>query len=138
MHAYHNSVKASGLQGNENLLIGMVSIFATKPPTLLKVTDKWVALISHDKHSYNKEWWLPLALILPADSYLGFIEAPKRGKLSNSYLAKMKVSNNKPIDYYAVACWDGADPGFQDPAYFQKYVEDLTMQISAEVKVTIK
>lgn len=138
MYAYHNSVKVSGLQGDEHILIGIVSIFATKPPTVVKVNDKWVALISHERHSYNKEWWLPLALILPADTYFGITEAPKKGKLSNSYLAKMKTANNKPINYYAVACWEISDEGFKDPAYFQQYVVDLTKQISAEVKVSVK
>lgn len=138
MYAYHNSVKASGLQGNENLLIGMVSIFATHPPVEVRVNNKWVALISHDKHSYNKQWWLGLALILPADAYLELIEAPQKGKLSNSYLAKMKVSNNKPVSYYAVAGWEISDAGFKDPAYFQQYVENLVKQISAEVKIIVK
>jgi hypothetical protein len=138
MYAYHSSVKVSGLNGNEALLIGMVSIFATKPPTEIKLNDKWVALISHDKHSYNKEWWLPLALIVPADAYLGIAEAPKKGKLSNSYFAKLKAVNNKPVGYYAVACWEISDEGFNDPAYFQQYVENLVKQISADVKITVK
>jgi hypothetical protein len=137
MYAYHNSVNISGTKANENLLIGIVSIFATKPPVEVKVNDKWVALLSHDKHSYNQEWWLPLALIVPADSYLGLTEAPKKGKLSNSYLAKMKITG-KPIEYYSVACWEISDERFKDPAYFQNYVENLTKQISAEVKVVVK
>lgn len=138
MYAYHNSVRVSGLEGDENLLLGMVNIFATKPPSVIKINDKWVALLSHDKHSYNKEWWLPLALILPADEYLGFTQAPKKGKLSNSYLAKIKVISNKPVNYYSVAGWEMSDEGFKDPTYFQKYVENLVKQISAEVIVSVK
>ena len=131
MYAFHNSVNITGTERGDNLLIGMVNIFATKPPIEIKVNDKWVALLSHERHSYNKEWWLPLALILQADSYLGFFEAPKTGQLSNSYLAKMKISA-KPVEYYSVACWEISDPGFRDPAYFRKYVENLTRQISAD------
>ncbi|TDH24214.1 DUF4861 domain-containing protein [Segetibacter sp. 3557_3] len=138
MYAYNNAVKVSGLQGNERLLIGLVSIFATKPPIEVRVNEKWIALISHDRHSYNKEWWLPLALLLPANIYDGVIEAPKSGKLSNSYLAKLKVSNNKPVQYYAIAGWENSDEGFKKPDYFQRYVEDLARQLSAQVKVTIK
>ena len=138
MYAYHNSVKLSGLEGDEKLLIGLVSIFATHPPEEIKINDKWVALVSHDKHSYNKEWWLGLALILPADAYAGFIEAPKKGKLSNSYLAKLKVANNKAVNYYSVACWEISEEGFKDPNYFRLYVENLVKQISAEVKVVVK
>jgi hypothetical protein len=137
MYAYHNKVKISGTEGGENLLLGMVSIFASKPPVEVRVNDKWVALVSHDRHSYNQEWWLGLALIVPAESYLGLIEAPKKGQLSNSYLAKMKMSP-RPIEYYAVACWEISDPGFKDPVYFKNYVVNLTKQISADVKVVIQ
>lgn len=138
MYAYHNSVKVSGLEGDENLAIGLVSIFATKPPVEVRVNDKWVALLSHTKNSYNQEWWLPLALIVPADSYIGIKEAPKTGKLSNSFLARMRVSNNKPINYYAVAGWEGSDEGFKDPEYFRNYVENLVRQISAEVNLSVR
>lgn len=137
MYAYKNTVKINRVEGTENLLLGIVSIFSTHPPEVDNVNDKWIALLSHDKHSYNKEWWLPLALIVPADAYLGFIDAPKNGKLSNSYLVKLKTSNNKAVSYYAVACWEGADKGFTDPTYFRNYVENLTKQISADVKVSI-
>jgi hypothetical protein len=137
MYAYSNSVKVSGAKNGENLAIGIVSINATNPPTEIKVGNKWIALVSHEKHTYNKEWWLGLALILPTDAYLGFIEAPKTGKLSNSFLAKLKITN-KSINYYAVTGWEMSDKGFKDPVYFQQYVENLAKQISAEVKVSVK
>lgn len=94
-------------------------------------------MVSHEKHTYNKEWWLGLALILPADAYLGYAEAPKQGKLSNSFLAKLKIAN-KPVNYYAVAGWELSDEGFKGAGYFQQYVENLVRQLSAEVKVTVK
>ncbi|MBD0364886.1 MAG: DUF4861 domain-containing protein [Flavisolibacter sp.] len=138
MYAYQNSVKVAGLTGTENLGIGIVNINAEKAPTEIKVGDKWVALISHEKHAYNKEWWIGLALILPAAEYLGYVQAPKTGKLANTYLAKLKISNNQLIQYYAVAAWELSDQGFKEAAYFQQYVENLAKQLAAEVKVTIK
>jgi hypothetical protein len=138
MYAYQNSVKVSGLQGNERLGIGMVNINSVKQPTEVRIGDKWIALIDHDKHTYNKEWWLGLALILPANSYEGYIDAPKTGKLSHSFMAKLKVENNKPVNYYSVAAWELSDAGFKDEVFFRKYVENLLSQLSAEVTVTIR
>lgn len=137
MYAYHNSVKVSGVGKDENLAIGLVSINATKPPTEIMIDNKWIALVSHEKHTYNKEWWLGLALILPADAYAGITAAPRTGKLSNSYLAKLKI-NKQPVHYYAVAGWELSDEGFKDPVYFQQYVENLARQIAAQVKVSVK
>ena len=136
MYAYHNKVQVSNLKGSENIGIGMVNINSTKQPTEIRLGHKWVALMNHDKHTYNREWWLGLALVVPADSYLGYIDAPKKGKLSNTFLAKLKA--NKPVDYYSIAAWELSDPGFKDEAYFRKYVENFVQQLSADVKVTVK
>ena len=138
MYAYQNSVKISGLEGNEDLAIGLVSINAKNQPTVIKVNDKWVALISHERHTYNKEWWLGLALIVPAESYIGFSQAPKKGSLSNSFLARLKIKNNEPVNYYAVAGWELSDKGFSNAAYFKKYVLNLVKQISVPIKVAVK
>jgi len=138
MYAYHNSVKFSNLKGNEHLGIGIVNMNAEKQLSEVRVNNKWVALISHEKHAYNKMWWIGLALIVPAEKYLGFTEAPKTGQLATSYMARLKIKNNEPVNYYAVAGWELSDPGFKDPAYFQKYVLNLVKQISAPIKVLVK
>jgi hypothetical protein len=138
MYAYENTVKVSGLRGTEHLGIGMVNINAVQKPLELKLGSEWVALLSHEKHTYNKEWWLGLALIVPAADYQGWIEAPRTGKLSQSYFAKLNIRNNQPLRYYAVAAWELSDKGFADPAYFEAYVRNLVSQLSAKVEVTLR
>ena len=138
MYAYKNSVSFSGLLDNEKALVGLVNINTDKPLTEIKASDKWVILLIHDKQTYDKEWWLGLALILPADNYLGYIEAPDTGDISNTYLAEFKINNESSLDYYAVACWELSDPGFRNEDYFQEYVRDLAEQLETEVQVTIK
>jgi hypothetical protein len=138
MYAYHNSVKVKGLQGNEDLGIGIVNINAEKPPTVLKINNKFLALISHEKHAYNKIWWIGLALIVPAENYTGFIDAPKKGKLATSYIAKLKIKNNEPVNYYAVAGWELSKKGFSNASFFHNYVTNLTQQITALVKVVVR
>lgn len=79
-----------------------------------------------------------LALILPKEQYLGYMEAPKTGKLSNTFLAKMKAVNEQPLTYYAVATWELSDPKFSDEAYFRNYITQLGQQLNTELKITIK
>jgi hypothetical protein len=100
--------------------------------------DKYVVLFTHDKQSYEKEWWLGMALIVPRDMCLGFLEAPKTGQLSNTFLAKLKIENNKPVSYYAVACWELSDKGFIEKEYFEDYLQNLAEQLAAEVDVSIQ
>ena len=138
MYAYQNTVKFSGLKGDETLVIGLVNINDQNPLEEIPVNDQWMVLLTHDMQTYERQWWLGLALIVPRDLYEGNTEAPKDGQLSNSFLAKLKVENDKPVTYYAAAGWEMSDEGFKDPAYFRSYVENLVKQLSAKVDVTIK
>lgn len=137
MYAFNNSVSFNHLKGDEVLVVGLVNSNTDKKLTEI-IHDKWVVLLTHDKQSVNKEWWLGLALILPKEQYLGYTLAPKVGSLSNTFLGKLEVENNKPLNYFAVAGWELSDERFRDEAFFTKYVNDLVRQISAEVKVKVK
>lgn len=64
--------------------------------------------------------------------------APKTGKLSQAYFAKLKVKNNQPVSYFAVGGWELSNEAFKDSVSFRKYVLDLTRQIAADVEVQVK
>jgi Domain of unknown function (DUF4861) len=138
MYAYQNTVQFSGLQGDENLIVGLVNSNNQNPLQEFAVNDQWQVLLTHDMQTYERQWWLGLALIVPADQYLGFTEAPKSGPLSSTFLAKLKVENNKPVTYYAAAGWELSDEGFKDGGFFRDYIKSLVEQLSAKVEVTVK
>ncbi|WP_200975654.1 DUF4861 domain-containing protein [Echinicola sp. 20G] len=135
MYAYKNEVSVYGIQGDETLLIGLVNINNDMDLSEIEVNDEWVVLLTHDKQTYEKEWWLGMALILPKSIYLGFTEAPESGDLSNSYLAKLEIEDGQPAAYYAVAGWELSDEQFTDREYFKSHVVDLVNQLTAEVEV---
>jgi len=137
MYAFKNELRFTNLTGDEVLGVGLVNSRTDQKLTEIIINNEWVVLFTHDKQSVNKEWWLGMAIILPKENYLGYIEAPKTGNVSNTYLGKLKLENNKPISYFAVACWELSDPGFRDPAYFKNYVAGLVNQLSASVTIKI-
>jgi len=138
MYAFKNTVAVNGLQGNEVFLAALSNINNTNPLKEINAGD-FVCLIQHGQLTYEKQWTLGTAIIVPKNLYNGYIEAPKTGKLTDSYLAKLTVKNNEPISYYAVAGWEmSADPNFKDAAYFTKYVTNLAEQLSATITVQIK
>lgn len=138
MYGYQNTVEMGGLQGNESLLIGLSNINNQNPLKEIE-TDKWVALIQHDSLTYDREWVMGTALILPKKNYVGYMEAPETGQLTQSYLAKYEISNNAPITYYAVAGWElSQDKNFKDAVYFTKYVTDLADQLYTAIDIEIK
>ncbi|MFD0990124.1 DUF4861 domain-containing protein [Mariniflexile jejuense] len=138
MYGYKNTVSLSGLKGNETLLIGLSNINNEKGLNTVNVGD-WVCLIQHDKLTYERQWVMGTALIIPKTSFKGVMEAPKEGQLTNSYLAKFKVENNKPISYYAIAaCELSEDKNFIDSEYFTNYVVNLAKQLATEINIEIK
>ena len=138
MYAYQNTVKFSGLQGDETLAIGLVNINNQNPLEEIPVNDQWMVLLTHDMQTYNRQWWLGLAIIVPRKLYEGYTLAPQSGQLSNSFLAKLKVENDMPVTYYAAAGWEISDERFKDPAYFKSYIENLVQQLSAKIEVRIQ
>lgn len=138
MYAYKNTVSLSGLQGDEMLLVGLVNSNTDHPLTELEIDDKFIVLYTHDRQTYDKVWYLGLALILPKDAYSGYGEAPQEGPFSKTFYGKLKIEENTPVSYYAAGCWELADEGFRDSTYFRNYVENLAQQLAAEVSVMIE
>ena len=139
MYAYQNNVTVTeGLRGDETLLVSMNNLDPTFPLEEMPVDDNWMVIFTHDRETYNQEWLLPLALILPKSAYQGYTEAPKTGPLAQAYFAKLKVEQNKPLTYYAVGTWEVSDERFRDLNYFKEYVRNLARQLSAEVDVQVK
>jgi hypothetical protein len=137
MYGYKNTVSLNGLKGKETLVIALSNINNQNPLQVIDAGD-YVCFIQHDKLTYERQWILGTAIIIPKDSYKGYIEAPKTGKLTNSYLIKMNTKNNQPISYYPIAGWElSADKNFKDSAYFSNYVTNLAKQLSAKINVEI-
>lgn len=138
MYAFKNSVKIKGITGKETFLIALSNINNQKGLKVIEV-GKWVCLIQHDYLTYKREWILGTAIIVPKKDYLGYIEAPKTGQLTDSYFAKMKIVENTSIRYYAVAGWElSADKNFKTPQDFTNYVSNLAKQLAVEITVAVK
>ena len=138
MYAFKNTVSIDGITGKETFLVALSNINNQKGLKVVEVGD-WICLIQHDNLGYQREWIMGTAIIVPKKGYNGYMEAPKKGQLTDSYLAKFKIENNKPISYYAVAAWElSADKNFKDANYFTGYVTNLASQLSVEISVKIK
>lgn len=137
MYGYKNTVSLNGLKGNETLVIALSNINNQNPLQVIEAGD-YVCFIQHDKLTYERQWILGTAIIISKEGYNGYIEAPKTGKLTDSYLIKMNAKNNQPISYYPIAGWElSADKNFKDSAYFSSYVTNLAKQLSAKINVEI-
>ena len=130
-------MRVEGLQGDDTLLVGLVN--NNTPEDLQQVeTDDWTILYTHDQQTYEREWWLGMALILPKKSYQGYGRAPEEGRFSTSFYGKMDLKN-QPITYYAIGCWElSQDDGFEEESFFVDYIINLAEQLSVELKVELR
>lgn len=135
MFAFKSEVRIADLKGDETLSVGLVNIHNDKGVNEIIEFNDWIILWSHDMQSYEKEWYLGMALVLPKSAYLGYTEAQKSGDLSNTYLAQLSIASDQPVSYYAIGAWELSDEGFRDAAYFEKYLRDFTSQLEAKVAV---
>jgi hypothetical protein len=138
IYGYKNTISLSGLKGNETLLVTLSNLNNQNPLQVIDAGD-FVCFIQHDKLTYERQWILGTAVIVPKEVYKGYIEAPKTGQLTDSYLIKLSVKNNQQVSYYPIAGWElSADKNFKDSAYFTNYVTTLARQLSATIKVDVK
>ncbi|KAF2327876.1 DUF4861 domain-containing protein [Flavobacterium ginsenosidimutans] len=138
MYGYKNTVSIKGIKGKETFLAAISNLNNKNPLQVIESGD-WICLIQHDYLTYERQWILGTAILVPAAIYQGYIEAPKTGQLTDSYLAKLTVQDNKEISYYAIAAWElSADKGFNDSAFFTNYVTNLAKQLSVKIKVEIR
>ncbi|WET02250.1 DUF4861 domain-containing protein [Flavobacterium sp. YJ01] len=138
MYGYKNTVSINGIKGKETFLVALSNLNNKNPLKVIEAGD-WICLIQHDYLTYERQWILGTAILVPKAIYQGYIEAPKTGQLTDSYLAKLKIENNKEISYYAIAAWElSADKGFDDSVFFANYVTNLAKQLSAIINVQIR
>ncbi len=138
MYAYRNTVRISGLQGDEKMLVGLVNSNTDVHLSADTITGKYVILSTHDLQTYDKTWYLGMALILPEESYLGYGETPDKGSFSNTYYGKLNIVENTPVSYYAVGCWELSNEKFREPVYFHNYITNLAEQLAAGVTISFE
>lgn len=137
LYGYQNTITPKNLQGDETLLVGLVNSRTKESLRVVYESDHWVALTTHDKQTYEKEWWLGLGLVVPKSLYQGYFSAPDTGRIATSYLAKLTIKPNTPLSYFALAYWELRDPKLIDRAYFENQVKTFVQQMEVNPKVTL-
>lgn len=137
MFAYRNRVTGSGLTGKEEWLVGLPKVATEKNLTTMEKGD-WVVLYTHDQQTYNREFVLGMAIVVPRKVYLGWGKAPESGSFAHSYFARLRAQKNQTIEYYAVAGWELSDPTFKSESGFVDYLNQFVSNLQSSVQVRVK
>lgn len=133
-----NDVVVNSPEPSDTLIVGLVNIFNDRPPELLEDNQNWTSLVTHDEQTYDKDYILGMALIVPQQNFLEYTEAPEEGSgIINSFNIHLSASDGNPVRYYAVAGWELSEEEFADRDNFTEYVRNEIRAISNPVSVTI-
>lgn len=136
-YAYQNFIKCTSLKTNENLAIGLSTIAKDAVLNEYK-TENWIAFYTYDKQSYNNEYNIGLAIIIPNKNFVSINKVAEGEKLSKTYLAKVNAYKKKePIEYYALGCWELSNPLFETQEGFEKYLKQFLNTLNSDVEVNI-
>lgn len=136
-YAYQNFIKCVSLKTDENLAIGLSNVALDAVLNEYK-TKNWVAFYTYGKQSYNNEYAIGLAIIIPNKNFVSISKVTEGEKLSKTYLAKVNANKKKePIEYYALGCWELSNPLFKTQEGFEKYLKQFLNKLNSDVAVTI-
>jgi hypothetical protein len=118
-HGYSNKVWLEGDTTNKFLLTGIVHNNDKNGLTVKNYVPNFTGLITHDQQTYNREYILGLALLLPTSQYAGNFDTPTQGPgILYTYCAKLKLPVKAPLTYYVYSGWELQDVKFRDASYF--------------------
>lgn len=132
-YGYENVITTSPLPKGSNLVTGIVNNFNDRPYTFEK-HGNYVMMSTHDKQTYNKEWYMGMSLLIEKVNFVSTFEAPKTGSgVTTSWCAKLKPNKQDEYRFNCYAAWELSDERFINSVFYQdmirSYAEELTNKI---------
>ena len=130
---YTASVAIDGLQGDENLVTGIVN--KHECPLLEESADHMRIFATLGPQAFTDEY-LGLGLIIPDDEYVYNKLSPMEGDgITETYLVGLKISENSKTKYSFFSGWEYQDEGFKDQGYFLEQLKNAALKISSKISV---
>ena len=126
VHYYTNRVWLSNNKQNDTLVIGLVNNNNSNPPIFIDSLNSRIILATHDKQTYNKEYYLGMAIGIDTDQYSRFSEARyENTAIQDSYLLFLNQPNEEPYKFHVFSGWE-----LQNEVFIKK--EDFINQVLNE------
>ncbi len=135
-YGYENKVKLSNLPEGAKLVTGIVNDF-NDMPYIRKDVGNYELMITHDKQTYNKVWYMGMAVMVDKNNWTGVeFEAPKKGPgISTTWCTELQPNENGEYNFNCCAAWEITDPKFTEREYFDSVVSDYAWEISNKSSV---
>ena len=118
---YESTVTVKGLQGDEELITGIVNLHSD---TLYTLEDDQKRLIfaTLDKQA-EKDTYLGMAITTEKANFVETIELPDDGAdITSSYAIALKLKENTPVSFRFYALWENQFKKISNKKYFLEYL----------------
>ena len=137
-YGYENEITTSPLPDNAVLVTGIVGNFNDMPQRLETYDRKVVSMSTHDRQTYNKEWYMGMSLIMPVSNYSDVFNAPDKGSdILKTWCVKMKPNEEGKYLFNAYAAWELADEQFTNRDYYMNMIDSYARNMVNPVVVEI-
>jgi len=130
---YESEISSNELPEGSYLITGIVTNFNDRPVIEKRFGEEWTAMITHDKQSYNKEYYMGLALLFPKMSLTSTFDLEE----IDTWCAQLKPVSGK-YRYNVYSTWEMQDAKSIDSEYFVGLIEHEAQKMSEPLKVIIK
>lgn len=129
-YGYENKVTTTALAEGSCLVTGIVANFNDMPFREEVYDHRLLSMLTHDKQTYNKEYYFGMGLILPLENVIETFHTPNADDdIIKTWCVKMKPTTGNTYKFHVYAAWELGDPVFQNRdafvALIDKYAEEI-------------
>lgn len=134
-YGFHGKVDFSEL-APDTLIVGLVNSNNNQPMFPVQPVGDWLPVATHDKQTYDNEYWLGMALIVPASRFISCEATGEESpSVSTSFNALIENAENRPFEYYTLSGWELTDEGFAKREFFARFLETEIKKIDQPVTI---
>ncbi|WP_291860753.1 DUF4861 family protein [Marinilabilia sp.] len=125
---YRSKVSVDGLQGDEQLVTGIVNMEQKEAFTMEENGFRIVA--SHGNQAYLGEV-LGMAVLVPDDEFIETWTAPDEGSgIVETHMVAIDLEEGEPSEYYFFSGWEYQDEGFKTQDYFKQQLAEASAKLA--------
>ena len=135
-YGYESQIELMNTDEADTLLIGLVNIHNDEEPELVEDSESgYNIFFTHDRQTYDKEWYLGMGLIFPNENFIDYTEAPEESSgVTNSYILRFNLEDENFLKYYVFTGWELSDKNFTNREYFRQLLHDELQAIANPVE----
>lgn len=138
-YGYENLIETSTLPENSNLVTGIVRNFNDKELIEENFNNQYTAMITHDKQTYNKVWYMGMSLIIPQSNLIETFDTPNEGPgIIATWCAKLKPNEDNKYKFNAYAAWELGDARFTQSDFFVELIKSEAEKMRNPVIMILK